>query len=149
MNYKYCNTCGKRIWRTRKHHCLDYRNGRRKDIRIKFSIGGGRAKGGIESLRKIIKEEYIKKTFYFDPKDRTKIVRLCMDAVKPNLGRRDISVLRMFLRRFYLTNAEIAAIVHHTGYRYKNGSTIALRNIQIDGYLNPNLEKKEVKTTAN
>jgi hypothetical protein len=97
------------------------------------------AKGGI---RRLIKNDYIGKHFFIDIEDRTKIIRLFLCALKQiqKDDYRTASVIRQFLRRFHLSNAEIHAVLFHIGFRYSSSNNsgsyknIHLDNIKINGY---------------
>ena len=99
----------------------------------------------MKSIREVIKEEYVGKTFEVDENNRTEVVRLFMDALR-EVDSDDYlkaRAIRHFLGRFSLSNAEIHAILFKKGFRYapkkgKYGSycigVASLRNIKIDAY---------------
>jgi len=140
VNYEKCPKCNRRIWKTKHHRCPEYT----KLLKVKVGCGGIR--GNLESVRSIIKDAYIGKTFKFKPNNRTKIIRFFMGILRkcePNDSYK-AKRIRQFLRRFHLTNAEIHAILFHIGFRYSTStptSNKSLCNIKINGYFEHHYRK--------
>ena len=106
-------------------------------LRIRFTMGQGKVRGGNQKIRDFVKDEYVGKQFNVSKTNRTKIVRLFMDSLRPCTEDNLYIKKRIthFLRRYYLSRAERHAILFKLGYRYSKTNSIYLRNMEINGYL--------------
>jgi len=105
-------------------------------MKLRLSWRSGVGHSAIQKGSNFIKPEYLGRTFEFDENDRTKIVRFFQQAFierKYTLG--DVHGITQFLKRKFLTRAEIHAVVIHLGYRYSARPSPSNRNLRIDGYL--------------
>ena len=105
-------------------------------MKLKLSWRGGVGHSGIHRGSDFIKPEYLGRTFEFDENDRTKIVRFFQQAfIERDYTFRDVHGISQFLKRKFLTRAEIHAVVIYLGYRYSARPSPSNRNLRIDGYL--------------
>ena len=109
-------------------------------MKVTVRVGHGNNRGSRKPLGDLIDSVYLGKCVCFDNENRTELLRLLFDIIKPTheLDGNDIKRLRGFLRRFKLTRAETHGIVLHLGYQYKaTGSGCnqkMMNNIKLDGY---------------
>ncbi len=105
-------------------------------MKVRLTWRGATGHSAIQRGSNFIKPEYIGRTFEFDERDRTKIVRFFQEVfVKREYTYRDVHGITQFLKRKFLTRAEIHAVIVHLGYRYSSKPNNSNRNLRIDGYL--------------
>ncbi len=105
-------------------------------MKLRLSWRGGVGRSAIQKGSNFIKPEYIGRTFEFDENDRTKIVRFFQQIfIEREYTFRDVHGISQFLKRKFLTRAEIHAVIIHLGYRYSAFPSPSNRHLRIDGYL--------------
>ena len=105
-------------------------------MKLRLSWRGGRGRSAIHRGSNFIKPEYLGRTFEFDENNRTEIVRFLQQIfIEREYNFRDVHGITQFLRRKFLTRAEIHAVVMHLGYHYSAWSSSSNRNLRIAGYL--------------
>jgi predicted transport protein len=100
-----------------------------------------------ERTRQLLKPEYVGKSIEVDYDDRSSVVRTFMDIfLEREYTAYEIRAVTRFLKRYYLSRAEIHAIILHLGYRY-NKRNKAVGNMALADYLdnNPNGTKGYVE----